>query len=248
VYNLIRYIEPALGPRRLGRGAVIGIMSASAVLAWLGVAFAYVVILPAALRFFAGFGDGMIKPLISTTAYFSFVTGCLVSFAAIFQLPLLLLFINHIRRMPPGSLGRYRRHVIIGSFALALVLPFTYDPITQFLVALPIIVLYELSVALVWLVNRRGRAGERRAADAARAADRARTAKAPMTAMAGRPAFGGASQAPRRPARRPQPPLDLRPQVQAVEYRPAAVEPVVRAFPALERPRLVDGRRIVQLG
>ncbi len=157
LYQLIRYVEPALSTRRLTRRAVLGVMTASAVLAIMGVAFAFLVILPASLHFFAGFGSEPVRPLISASSYFSFTIGCLAAFAIIFQLPLIMLLINTIHRWPPGRLPHYRMHVIIGSFALALILPFTYDPLTQFLVALPIIVLYELSMGLIWMANRPAR-------------------------------------------------------------------------------------------
>jgi len=155
IYNLIRFIEPAFEGSRIGKKGTVGILTASFGLAWLGLAFAYYLILPMSFRFFASFATGPIKPLISTGEYLSFVLGCLITFALIFQLPLLLLLINFINRFPPGSLSRYRRYVVVGSLGLALVLPFTYDPLTQFVVALPVILLYELSLVSIWLVNHR---------------------------------------------------------------------------------------------
>lgn len=154
LYQLIRYVEPALSTRRLTRNAVMGVMAASVGLAIAGVVFAFLIILPASLHFFAGFGDEPVRPLISAASYFSFTIGCLATFAIIFQLPLIMLLINTIHRWPPGQLPHYRMHVIIGSFAVALILPFTYDPLTQFLVALPIIGLYEVSLGLIWMANR----------------------------------------------------------------------------------------------
>lgn len=155
VYNLIRFITPAFKAPRISKKGILGILTASFGLAWLGLAFAYYLVLPMSFRFFASFATGPIKPLISTSEYLSFVLGCLITFALIFQLPLLLLFINFINRFPPGSLSRYRRYVVVGSLGLALVLPFTYDPLTQLVVAMPVIVLYELSLVSIWLVNRR---------------------------------------------------------------------------------------------
>lgn len=64
---------------------------------------------------------------------------------------------DHVKPLDPKNLSKYRRHIIIGSLVVALVLPFTYDPVTQFVVALPIIVLYELSILIVRYHHRIGR-------------------------------------------------------------------------------------------
>lgn len=157
VYNLLRFIEPAFSSRRISRRKMLLLIVSSLALAAGGVVFAYTIILPMSFHFFSGFNNGLFKPLISINEYFSFAMSCLISFAIIFQLPLVMLFINSIRRFPPGKLRRYRRHVIVGSFVLALVLPFTYDPLTQFVMALPIVLLFELSLLLVWFVNWRAK-------------------------------------------------------------------------------------------
>jgi sec-independent protein translocase protein TatC len=157
VYNLIQFIAPAFEGMKLRRLRVLFIILASYCLALLGLAFAYLLVLPMSFHFFSSFQVGGIKALISTSEYFSFVLGCLLAFAAIFQLPLLLVCYNKINRFPPGTLTKYRRFVVVGSLAVALVLPFTYDPLTQFVIAVPIIVLYELSVFLIWASNRRYR-------------------------------------------------------------------------------------------
>ena len=154
VYNLIRFIEPAFERKRMSRKMIGLIIAMSFGLSCFGLWFAFDHVLPMSLHFFSEFAFGPIKPLISTSEYFNFVIGSAVTFAIIFQLPLLLLTFNTIDRFPPGKLRKYRRHVIVGSLAVALVLPFTYDPITQFVVALPIIMLYEVSIIAIWAVNR----------------------------------------------------------------------------------------------
>ncbi len=94
------------------------------------------------------------QSLITADKYFSFVVKCIGVFAIIFQLPLIILFINRIKPIPPRKMRKARKWVVIGGFALGILLPFAYDPITQTLMALPIIVMYELSIVLVSLTNR----------------------------------------------------------------------------------------------
>jgi sec-independent protein translocase protein TatC len=153
VYQFVRFIEPAL-PVRLKRWSVIKIMLASCVLAAIGAAFGFFVLIPSSLKFFMGYSSEQILPLISATDYLSYVTNTLAAFAAIFQIPLIFLFINRIKPLKPSKLLKYQRHIVVGSLGLALVLPFTYDPLTMFIIALPMIVLYYLSIILVLIVNR----------------------------------------------------------------------------------------------
>jgi sec-independent protein translocase protein TatC len=155
VYNLIRFIEPALMHKRVSRKSALLIIISSVILAGVGIWFAYTWVLPTSFHFFAEFSFGPVKPLISTTDYMRFVLGCLVMFAIVFQVPLVLLMFNNIRRFPPNSLSKYHKHVFIAALVIALVMPFTYDPITMFIIALPIVVLYELSVFLIWFANRK---------------------------------------------------------------------------------------------
>lgn len=154
VYNLLRFIEPALS-KPLGRRLPILAVVSSGGLTLGGAAFAYYVGLPAALHFFAGVGTPQLHALIGADRYFSFVLAYVATFAVVFHLPLLLLLINHVTPLGPSSLARWRKWVIVGAFAVALVIPSAPDPLSQIILAVPLIILYELSVCLVWLANRR---------------------------------------------------------------------------------------------
>lgn len=153
VFQLVRFIEPAL-PRRLTVWSILKVMAASTFLAALGMAFAYFMMIPQSLHFFNSFTTGDVKPLISADSYLSYVINNLITFALAFQIPLFILFINWIRPIKPGKLLRYQRHVIVGAFGLAVILPFTYEPIQQFMIAIPIIGLFYLSVVLLAITNR----------------------------------------------------------------------------------------------
>lgn len=160
VYQLIRFVEPAVG-KKLSSKTMRRALLWSLLLAVAGITFAYFTILPTSLEFFAKFSGNAVQPLISADSYLNFVLGILATFALLFQLPLIISIIDHIKPLDPTQLTRYRRHVIVGSLVIALILPFTYDPITQFVIALPIVVLYELSVILVRLNHRQTRAQKR---------------------------------------------------------------------------------------
>jgi sec-independent protein translocase protein TatC len=160
IYNVISFVEPAV-EKKLTRKLITMVTILSLVLGFSGAAFAYFSVLPMSLKFFGDIKVAGLSPLISADDYLNFALTCIVTFIILFQIPLLILFINHIKPMSPRKLLKYEKYVIIGSLALALVLPFTYDPLTQFLIAIPIIVLYNLSVLLVWMANRSRRKAEK---------------------------------------------------------------------------------------
>lgn len=153
VYQILRFIEPAL-PTRIGRSLMAKIVGASFLLAVAGVGFGFFIMIPMSLHFFLGYSTAQIKPLITADEYFSFVLNHMLTFAVAFQIPMIFLFINRIKPLSPRKLLRYQRHVVVGAFALAIILPFTYDPLSQFIVAIPIVVLYYFSILLIWLTNR----------------------------------------------------------------------------------------------
>ena len=157
VYQLLRFIEPAL-PMRIKRFSMLSIITTSMSLAIIGAAFAFFWVVPTSLQFFGGYATDQIQPLISANEYLSFVVNSIVTFAIIFQIPLVFFFIDRIKPIKPSKLLKYQRHVIVAAFLIAVLLPFTYDPITQFVIATPIIFLYYLSIIILAFTNkRRGR-------------------------------------------------------------------------------------------
>jgi sec-independent protein translocase protein TatC len=153
VYNVISFIRPAF-TKELKKSTVRLVSLLSLVLALGGAVFAFYVVVPGSLRFFAHFTEG-VQPLLSATDYLSFIVKFVKSFMVIFQAPLIILFIDRIKPLTPGKLLSLERYVIVGSLAAALILPFTYDPVTQFLIAIPIIALYNLSIVFVAISHAR---------------------------------------------------------------------------------------------
>jgi sec-independent protein translocase protein TatC len=154
IYNLIKFIQPAFeGQIRNRQVHLITFMSV--LLALGGAAFSFFLMVPICLHFFANFDVAGVKPLISANDYLSFVLNNTMTFMLIFQIPLLLLFIDKIRPLPPQKLLKYNKYVIVLSLAVAALLPFTYDPLSQLVLATPGIVLYNLSIGLLWVIHRR---------------------------------------------------------------------------------------------
>jgi sec-independent protein translocase protein TatC len=153
IYQIFKFLEPIL-PKNV-KISVIKIVLASITLVAIGMAFAYFVCLPTALIFLSKFSSGQIKSFISTNEYFSFVFLYLFGFGILFQLPLVLLLINQIKRLTVKKLLRFERYLIVFSFLIAGILTPTPDLVNQTIMAVPVILLYQMSVLLIWLTNRR---------------------------------------------------------------------------------------------
>ena len=153
LYNVIRFMEPALA-KKLSKSHIHTTIFFSCLLAVVGAAFGYFILLPLSLHFFGGYSSKNIAPLLSANDYFNYVINLIIAFAILFQIPLIMDFINRIKPFKPKQLIKYQKYVIVSAIIIALVLPFTYDPITQFVVAIPIIALYYLSVLIITINNR----------------------------------------------------------------------------------------------
>jgi sec-independent protein translocase protein TatC len=155
IYQALRFIEPVIGDNK--RLLVIKMSCFSAVLAALGFSFGYLIGLPAALHFLSHqFTTTQIQPLLTIQEYMSFVTVYLIGSALIFQLPLIVVFINRIKPLKPSQLFGFERYVIAGAFIVSMLMAPTVNLIDQLVLAGPIIVIYQLAIAVV-LLNNRGR-------------------------------------------------------------------------------------------
>lgn len=153
LYQGFGFFEPMI--RVKTRRLLLTYVAVSVLLACAGIAFAYFISLPAALHFLVNFGNsaGDIHAMITAEEYFNFVLAYVAGFAVLFQLPLIIIFINKIKPLQPKRLMGGTRYVILGSFAVSAIITPTPDPINQALMAGPIILLYFMSVLAVAVTN-----------------------------------------------------------------------------------------------
>jgi len=150
IYNLIMFVQPALR-EKLSQLRIYTAALASLALASLGAAFGFFIIIPLALKFFFKFQvDGLVA-LISADEYLRFVVSVVITFILIFQLPLIISFIDHITPLQPKKLFKAEKFIVIGSLVVALIVPFALDPAIQLMIASPIIILYNISIGIVLL-------------------------------------------------------------------------------------------------
>ncbi len=110
-----------------------------------GGAFAYYVIVPFAIKFLLGFSSEYVVPMISINSYISFVASLVLTFGIVFELPLVLVFLVKIGIATPAFLKHFRRHAVLGILVVSALLT-PPDIVSQLLMAVPLMLLYELGV------------------------------------------------------------------------------------------------------
>jgi len=154
-YNILRFFEPVFSKKSTKR--LFMMLLFSCLMLFIGIAFAYFVSLPAALGFLSGFATENVQALISAEEYFAFVARYLLGFGILFQLPLFLLALNSSYVIATKQLLSYEKWVVLFSFVFAAFLTPTPDFFNQLIMAIPIILLYQLSIVLLWIVNKKDR-------------------------------------------------------------------------------------------
>ena len=118
-----------------------------------GAAFGYRVLFPPAVHFLLTFGSDVATPFIRIGNYVNLMLSLLFWMGVLFETPVVLFFLAKIGVVTPEFLGRHRRYAVVIAFILGALITPTFDPINQALVAIPVIVLYEISIWLTKLAR-----------------------------------------------------------------------------------------------
>ena len=146
VYQIGRFITPGLTKRER---RYLWVLVPGATLCFLtGVAFAYFVMLPAALPFLGSFMADLIEQNWAIGEYLSFVTSLLFWIGVAFELPLFVYFLAKAGVIDAQTLSKNRKYAVIAIAFLSAVITPTVDPLNMALVMGPLIVLYEVGVIL----------------------------------------------------------------------------------------------------
>ncbi len=153
IYQIYAFIEPALqtSEKKQTGFTVFFII----ILFLMGVAFGYLVLVPFAVQFFATFQiSDAVRNDIDINAYFSAVTTWVLACGIIFQLPMISYTLSKIGILTPEFMIKYRRIAIVLCFVVsAFITP--PDPISQMLIAIPLILLYQFGIYISRVVNRK---------------------------------------------------------------------------------------------
>ena len=147
LYEVWVFVAPALWPEE--RRAVLVILPTAVILFYVGLVFAYYLVIPAAVTFFMGFATQTLQPMFSLESYLSFILALTLPFGFIFELPLIVVFLAKIGLVTGDFLKGKRKILIVIAFIFAAVISPTTDIFTQTMIAVPLIVLYEISLFIV---------------------------------------------------------------------------------------------------
>ena len=117
-----------------------------------GILFSYFILIPYCLNFFASLSGDIVLNNFSINHYFSFVTWMLLGSGIVFQLPVVSFLLSTIGLLTPPFMRHYRRHSIVAIFIVSSFIT-PPDPVSMLVMALPLIVLYEISIGISWFVN-----------------------------------------------------------------------------------------------
>lgn len=146
MWHVWAYVAPGL--RKNEKQFLIPIFLLSPILFIMGAAFAFYVLFPVAFKFFLELNESAQIPTVflpAVSGYLAFSIGMLKVFGIAFQLPLVLVGLNRIGLLSKESVVKSRRYVIIGIFIFAAMLT-PPDVVSQILLALPMLLLFEISI------------------------------------------------------------------------------------------------------
>jgi sec-independent protein translocase protein TatC len=155
LYEVLAFVTPAL-TKQEKRWLLPTIFGATGMFL-AGMAFAYFVALPPSMRFLLTFGEGEVVPVIKIASYIDFVTRLVFWIGVSFETPLVIMFLARLGIVHWRKLLGWWRFAIVIAFVVAAVVTPTIDPVTQSLVAGPILVLYFMGIVLARIVQRPSR-------------------------------------------------------------------------------------------
>lgn len=152
LYEIIAFVLPGLtkDERKFLGPIVLG----SSVLFYAGIAFSYAVLTPAALNFFVNYAEGAVESLWSIDQYFEFVLVLMFSTGLSFQVPVIQLLLGQVGLVSGDQMLSIWRYVVVGAVIAAAILTPSTDPLTQMLLAGPLLGLYLGGAWMVKLIGR----------------------------------------------------------------------------------------------
>ena len=155
--QVVLFVAPGLTGTE--RRYLFALLPVSLVAFALGAAFGYFVLFPPAFKFLCTFGSDVATPFIRIGSYTNLMLTLLFWMGVVFETPVVLFFLSRIGVVSYSQLARWRKYAVVVAFILGAIITPTLDPVNQTIVALPIIVLYEVGI---WLARLGGR-GRRQA-------------------------------------------------------------------------------------
>lgn len=151
-WHFWRFVAPGLLERE--KRIFFPALTASVLLFVGGAMLAFFLVLPMGLKFFLGFAQEALQPVITIDRYFSFAVQVTLMFGFVFETPLVILVLTYVGVLSPRTLRRYRRHAIVAMAIISAVLT-PADIFSMLFMLVPLYLLFEISVALATVIERR---------------------------------------------------------------------------------------------
>jgi sec-independent protein translocase protein TatC len=151
LFQLYAFVLPAFSPDE--KRVALPLMAMVPFLFMGGVAFAYVVVLPAATAFLQNFNADQFNVLVQAKDYYKFAILTLASIGLVFQLPVAILAVTRTGIVSAQQLRGFRRYAIVATAVLAMILPGT-DPVSMVIEFLILYTLFELSLVMATIMDR----------------------------------------------------------------------------------------------
>ena len=152
LYQVVMFVAPGLTGRE--RRYLFGFMPGAMLAFVSGVAFGYFVLTPPALHFLLTFGGDVAVPLIRVSNIINLMIRLLFWMGVAFETPLVMYLLAQLGIVSARGLARFRRYWVVVAFILGAIITPTFDPVNQGLVAIPLLVLYELGILLARFAGR----------------------------------------------------------------------------------------------
>jgi len=159
LYEVWSFVSPGLLKKE--QIAILPLFSFGILFFFGGIAFCYLVALPFALAFLIDYGrNAGVQPLISVSSYVDFNLKLLLAFGFIFELPLVMVVLAQMGFLTTEVLSRNRKYAVLGAFLLAAIATPTPDMFNQLMMAIPLIILYEVGILTVRIFGRKKAASQ----------------------------------------------------------------------------------------
>lgn len=176
-FQLWKFIAPGLYKRE--RRITVTFAVFSAIMFTGGALFCFYVALPGIYDFLLGYADPENKPVLMMQLYLDLTRDMMLAFGAVFELPLLLYFLAMVGLVTHRGLWKFNRWFVVIAFVVGAVLTPTPDVVSQVVMAVPMIILYNISILLAWSVTaKREKAAAVQAEQERLADEKARAARA----------------------------------------------------------------------
>ena len=152
LYQTIMFVSPGL---TFAEKRYLFVFLPVAVIAFAGgIAFGYFIVIPPAVGFLIKFGGDLASPMIRIANYINLLVTLLFWIGVIFETPLIMFILARLGIISPNLFAKWRRMWVVVAFILAALITPTFDPLNQSLVAIPLIILYEVGILLAKFASR----------------------------------------------------------------------------------------------